>query len=85
MEKDHIGWRKMYSETEQRHFGCWKTTLKLMDEEIVLCGNADAALHKLDELFKSLTAFMKTLQKRKKNRSNSSTSNSLAPQIGPEI
>ena len=63
MEKDHIGWRKMYSETERRHLGRWKTTVTLMDEEIVLCGNANAALHKLDKLFKSLTAFMKMLQK----------------------
>ena len=38
MEKDHIGWCKMYSETERRHFERWRMTLKLIDEEIVLRG-----------------------------------------------
>ena len=86
MEKDHVGWRKMYSHTERRHFSRWNITIKLMDKEIVLRGNADAVLQELDEVFTSLTAFMKNLQKQKKERSNwNSSSNSLAPQIGPEI
>ena len=45
-----------------------------MDEEIVLQGNADAALQELDEVFTAVTPFMKLLQKRKKDRSNSESS-----------
>ena len=85
MEKDHIGWEKMYTASKQRHFSCWNMTLKLMDKGMVLQDNADAALQELDKLFTSLMVFMKLLQKQKKDRSNSSSNNSLAPQIGPEI
>ena len=74
MERDHFGWRRMYTKNEQRHFSCWKTTISLMDEEIVLQGNADTALQELDEVFTAVTPFMKLLQKQKKDQSNSNES-----------
>ena len=50
-------------------------TLKLMDEEIIVQGNAESALQELDKLFKALTSFMKLLQKQKKDQLNSKLSN----------
>ena len=44
MENCHQGWRKTYLSNKQSHFSCWKTTLLLMDEEIVLRSNAEVTL-----------------------------------------
>ena len=50
MEKEYGGWQKMYTNSEWRKFSCWKNSINLMQEVIVVHGGNTRMLH-----LKSLT------------------------------